>query len=286
MGFLSTSALLTGWSSAALLAHEPFTIGGNAAAGEYATSTLIGQNPTTPGYSGAWDKPGFAANQGPQSNGLSYSNSSGTLATSGGGVYVSDNNIRLGRNLSAPVTASTNATIYLSFLMKMDSVAGVYRSIELHNGGFDDGPNRVLQVGHGSGGDFIDGNSNYGLRLFNSSSFRVDLGAADAAVNLFVLRFDLSDQNNGDSLTIWRNPTLGVEPGSSSGSLSGFNMEFDRTSFSRFGATAPPEGPYTGYDVDEFRLGSTFASVTPIPEPSAAILFSMVALGMGLHRRR
>jgi hypothetical protein len=271
-----------------MIAYEPFAIGGDPSAGEYTTSTnLLSQNPTTPGYSGTWNKPGFASSDVfPQTGGLNYSNGSGALATAGGGVYTSGDSRRTGRALSAPITGSTGATIYLSFLIKMDSVAGVYRSFELHNGGFDDGPHRVFQIGHGSGGDFIDGNTNYGLRLFNSSDFRIDLGAADDQVNLFVVRFDLSTVSNGDSITVWRNPTLGVEPGSSTGSLSGFDIAFDRNTISRFGAEAPPEGPYTGFDVDEIRYGTTYAAVTPIPEPSSAMLISLVTLGIGLRRRR
>jgi hypothetical protein len=285
---LLTSSLFPSMAGAALVAYEPFLIGGDPSLGQYTTTTsLLSQNPTTLGHSGNWDKPGFAATDVfAQTGGLNYSNGSGTLATAGGGVYTSGDNRRTGRNLSAPITHSTGATIYLSFLIKMDSVTGVYRSFELHNGGFDDGANRVFQIGHGSGGDFINGNSNYGLRLFNSGDFRIDLGAADDQVNLFVVRFDLSDASNGDSLTVWRNPTLGLEPGTSSGTLSGFDIQFDRNTISRFGPVAPSEGPYTGFDVDEIRYGTTFASVTPIPEPSTGLLMPLLALGLGLRRRR
>jgi hypothetical protein len=285
---LLASILFPLWATAALVAYEPFLAGEDPSLGQYTTTTsLLSQNPTTLGYTGNWDKPGFAsADVFVQTGGLGYTNGSGSLLTAGGGLYTSGDSRRTGRTFSDPVTSSTNTTLYLAFLMKMDSVAGVYRSFELHDGGFDDGANRVLQLGHGSGGDFIDGNTNYGIRLLNSGDLRIDLGAADDQVNLFVLRFDLSNASSGDSLTVWRNPTLGVEPGSSGGTLSGFDIQFDRNTISRFGGEAPAEGPYTGFDVDEIRLGTTFASVTPIPEPSPAMLISFVALGIGFRRRR
>lgn len=64
-GLLLTSPLLSRSSLVALIAYRPFAIGGNAAAREYHIGTLIGQNPATLGYSGAWDKPGFVSTSAP-----------------------------------------------------------------------------------------------------------------------------------------------------------------------------------------------------------------------------
>ncbi len=233
----------------ALAAEDHFLAGGNPAAGEYATGNLGGQNPTLTGWSTAWIK---ASNGDVQLSAIPLSYTG--LQSSGGRISVPDGT-RSGRVLSAPLTAATAGTVYLSLLLRMDGDdAARYRAFELHGGGFDDGAHRTLQLGQNAG-DF--GHINYGLRVLNNSALRADLGAVDAEVNLFVIKFVLSAADNADSLTVWRNPGNlgGVEPPGGA-TLSGFNLTFDRTSFAHFLQGA-------GFSADELRIGSTWAAVTP-----------------------
>jgi hypothetical protein len=58
-------------------------------------------------------------------------------------------------------------------------------------------------------------------------------------------------------------------------------MTFDRNTVARFGTTANTE-----YKFDELRFGDDFASVTPIPEPSAGILAGFAGLALAFRRRR
>ncbi len=260
-------------SHAILTAGDSFLTGGS----DYtAGSNLSGQNPGVSGWTGGWS----GADQTPdvQASGLSYAG----LQSSGGSVasMVGDANGRSGRTLSTGYTDSTMGTVYVSFLMQLELDSG-FRAFELHNGAANDG-NRQLELGLGGSAGFDAGSgtgTNFGLRLFNSESFRLNLGVADTAVNLFVLRFDFGTTNDSDVLTVYRNPTPGAaEPAVATGTLDTFNMQFDTTTFARF---ADSQGAW-----DELRIGDDFASVTPVPEPGAAILALVPLTGLLLRRRR
>jgi len=271
-----TALLSAPLGHAAVTAYDPFLIGATPASGQYTVGNLQPQGPTVTGFTGTWIN-----DTGPDvsATGLSYTNPSGSLVTSGGSISTGDGG-RVGRVLSAPVTDSSNTTLYMSVLLQLASVSNNYKSFELHNLGFNDGSNRTLQLGQAS--DFINGTTNYGIRLFSNDLIRLDLGAANTTVNLFVIKFVLSTANNGDSITVFRNPAMGgAEPGTNSGVLSGFNMTFDRTSLARFqGVNAE------SIAADEIRFGDSFADVTPIPEPSSALLLVTAVLGLAIRRRR
>ena len=240
--------------SPGVLAEDHFLSGASPALGEYGAGGLSGQNPLLAGWSTAWSKPAYSNGdaQG-HPTGLTYPG----LQTAGGRGYVPDGT-RAGHVLSSPFTASSAGTFYLSLLLQLESDdSGKYRSFELHTGGYDDVANRTLQLGQ-SGANF--GTTGYGLRVLNNDTLRADFGPVGTAVNLFVLRFDFTTVAEGDSITVWRNPTNlgGIEPAGGT-TLSGFNFTFDRVSFahwvSAFGSPA--------LAFDEIRLGTNWAAVTP-----------------------
>ncbi len=47
------------------------------------------------------------------------------------------------------------------------------------------------------------------------------------------------------------------------------------------GATTRP-----GFTIDEFRVGATWADVTPVPEPATAVMLGLTGLGFALFRRK
>jgi hypothetical protein len=262
---------------AALIGADPFLNGPNPAAGEY-QGQIPGQNPAIAGWTGPWTLPGWGTPNNLYSAlpGLTY----GSLITTGGRAEATPFT-RTGRNLVTPYADASSGTVYLSFLMQVpDSNISHYRAFELHSGGYDDGANRKLQLGI-HGGDLM-GNGNFGLRLFNNNSFKVDLGASDTDVNLFVLKFSFSTDFDADTLTVWRNPASlgGAEPVGGQ-TLTGFNLSFDRTTLAYFesGFGNP------SMSFDELRLGTTWASVTPIPEPASVGLLALGALMLALRRR-
>jgi hypothetical protein len=231
-------------------AYDGFQTGNpaTATAAQYSAAGVGNQNPGIAGWTGAWSN--GSGNSTVNATGLTYAG----LRTLGGRL-ITPTGARSGRVLSQPVNSATTGTRYLSFLLRIDSdTPAAYRAFELHNGGFVDGTHRVLQLGQSST-DF--GNANIGLRVANNNSLRLNLGAFDTAVNLYVIRFNLSSAANSDSLTVWRNPASlgGAEPGGGQ-TLTGLNLAFDRTTLAHF--TTSPD-----ITLDEMRWGSTWRSVTP-----------------------
>jgi hypothetical protein len=101
--------------------------------------------------------------------------------------------------------------------------------------------------------------------------------SANANVNFFVLRFDFGSSNN-DSVRGYTNPSLTGEPGSADGLLSATDLSFDRLSLANFADGGVLQ-------VDEIRIGTTYASV--VPEPSTlALALAGVAASLGSLRRR
>ena len=265
---LAAAALCSaGTAHAALLAEDQFLTGGS----NYATSSnILGQGPATFGFTGNWLN--FTGTAAPVDTGLTY----GGLVTDGGALALSGGNNRTGRLIDSPVTASTTGTVYLSFLMELSAVSNQYKALELHNGGFDDNTNRNFRLGNGGGANGFS-NTDYGFRIAGGSNQL--LGAGDTDTNLFVVRFDLSDAAASDSVTVYRNPTNLISEAANTGvTLAGQDIAFDRISVAMF----------TGELVtfDEFRLGTTFNSVVPIPEPGSLALLGAGGLCLLARRRR
>lgn len=134
----------TAQMQAAIIAEDPFLANHptNPGSGEYTGNGLGGQNPTLTGWGGAWDKRSTHDVIG-NPMGLSYPG----FASSGGCGSAPDGT-RSGHPLAAAYDDGTEATVYLSVLMKMDQDApGPHRTMELHYGGYDDGPHRKFQLG-------------------------------------------------------------------------------------------------------------------------------------------
>jgi opacity protein-like surface antigen len=260
---------------AALTVYEPFRVGSTPASGEYTTTQITGQGPIVGGYLGNWINGNATATV--TANGLNFPG----LLTTDGALLASSGASREGRLLSSPFNAATVGTFYLSVLIDLSvSSGGNYKAFELHNGGFNDGTNRILQIGQGGTGTDFAGTTNFGLRLFSNDSFRINLGLADTDTNLFVVRFDLSAVNNADVVTVYRNPTsLDLEPLVPAGTLTNFNLAFDRTSVGNFQANGD------SITVDEIRIGDTYSSVLPVPEPATGALV-LLGTAMALRRRR
>jgi hypothetical protein len=266
------AALCAASANAAIVAYDGFVTGTDPSAGEYTvgTSVLGGQNPTVTGWTGQWNL--GTGNGNILSAGLNYTG----LTTTGGAVQ-SEGNARFGRDLTTAFSNSTSGTFYMSVLIQVTAVNTSYRSFELHNGGLSD-ENRTLQIAVGEGAT----GSNFALRINNDDTKKIDLGANDTAVNLFVMKFDFSTSSNSDTVTLWRNPEdLTSESGSTiDANLTGFDMQFNITSLARFSSGGV-------ILMDELKIGQTWADVAAVPEPSTfALLGGFVALGICLVRRR
>lgn len=275
---LVATAAFSSTSHAALTVVDQFLTGPTPSAGQYATGSVTGQNPTVTGFTGAWTRVGNDAQV--TGSGLTFSNGSGTVA-SAGGALTAVNGTRGYHSLTSTITDSTSGIFYMSVLLKLNNTdSGAYRAFELFNGGTADA-NRRLSLGAGPAANF-GSTTNFGFKV-NETTVGPSLGAVDASgAHLFVMKFDLSATAGADKLTVWQDPAnLGSEAGSGAGAtLSGFNMAFDRVALSSFVGLG--SSTITG---DELRMATTWQDVTTVPEPSAALLGGLGMLCL-LRRRR
>ena len=188
IAFLSVPALFATAlpTSAALIAYDPFLSGSNSAAGEYVPGSLAGQNPAVTGFLGAWYS--FYGDASAATNALAYTNASGAVVSTGGSGQASSD-CWLRRYFSTPVTHASTGTVYVSFMLQLQSTdASVYRAVRLSQD-----TSSSAEVGLNTA---IFGNSHLNLRLLESVALQLDLGAPDGAVNLFVLKFKRERSDN------------------------------------------------------------------------------------------
>lgn len=284
---VSGPLLAAGISQAALTSHESFS--------GYTSGIQIddGANipsPSVSGYTGNWTATNFGTQQPSITTGsLTYGDAL-YLGSSGdkvgvpnntiGGEITSSNSGRVYRSLdsSLAVTSTTQGVLYLSFLFQSGQQTGgtTYQTLHLNQGTNGDA-NRAFDIGITDNGA-LDGNEfGFGVNDNYGVGTSQELGAANATVNLFVVKFDLSASANSDSVTAWLNPTLGGVGDPSGGlTVSGVNLVWNTLMLSDY------DGNSASWD--EIRWGTDFNSVT-VPEPGAALLGGLGALSL-LRRRR
>ena len=270
-------------AQAQVLASDPFLTGGS----NYTVGNITGQNPTVTGFTGAWFQDIGSNNGSVTATPLSYSGTTGYSQTAGGGALnQSVQDSRSGRALTAPVVSAltaTSGTVYMSFLMKLPSVAG-YQAVELGNNA---DTQRFLQIGYSSFGDFSN-STNFGVTLNSTGGGGItgSLGVADTNTHLFLLQLNLGSGST-DTMSVWEDPTSvtgGVVV--SSGlqvNLSGFSVA-QTPNFLDIGNFG---GGSAGYQVGEVRIGQTLADVTVPEVPTSTMAFlGLGALVVMMIRRR
>lgn len=259
-------------AQSAVISHESFT---GYTAGELPDNSA----PAVAGYTGNWGSFNWGNQQPAVTTGsLTYSNpsylgSSGDRVTvpfnTSGGEITIDNSGRAHRSLDSllAVTTGTSGVLYLSFLFQTGNETGgsIYQSLAL-NQGINGDTGRAFDLGA------------YNTSTFNfaANGTTTSLGAIDANVHLFVVKFDLSTAAGGDSVTTWIDPTLGAGDPSGGLTVSGQDLTWDTLMLSDY------EGSSAAWD--EIRWGTDFNSVT-VPEPASALFASIGLVGL-LKRRR
>lgn len=214
--------------------------------------------------------------------GLAYDN----FATSGNKLTVTTGTA-LFANLTTPFNVPANSVgeIWGSFIMSTSNTGG-------------DAALSLYQVSSPTASD----NALASIGLINSGDARLIAGrsmegggniglvTADIPVNqqnLYVFRITI-DTNAGavESGTFWVNPT--IASGMTVGDLgTGFSIGLTNTGLSGVAAIGLYTTGSNAAVFDEIRLGSTLASVTPVPEPSTyAAVLGVLALGLIVVRRR
>jgi len=252
--FLTIAMLSALPARAALIASDQFTD---------TESTLAGNTGGT-GWSAAWTGSGQTV----VATSLQYTDSNGAiLPTAGGAVNFGGNNTESFRVLTAGL-GTDGTTIYMSFLAQITS--GDYAGIALFNGTnevfFAGKPFGATNFGYekGGGGDRVTA-ANSPVTSLSLLVYKIEFGAGTTLGN--------------ERVSLFVNPTLGTEPTTISVSNNFPTFAFDRIRISS-GLNA-----VTG-QVDEFRMGTTYLDVAPVPEPSAALLSALGVFGLAVRRRR
>jgi hypothetical protein len=267
---------------ATLLSHDSFS---GYTLGELPSTT----SPAVTGYTGNWTDIDFGDQEPSVTAGsLTYANplylgSSGDRVTvpvnPGGNEIEANDSGRVFRLLdsSLAVTDSTVGTRYLSFLFQSGQQSGAttYQMLSLYSTNTTD-PNRNFDIGLTTNGSQPGTNYNFGVdNVYTSTGV-----AANTSVRLLVVKFDLSATAGADSVTVWVDPTLGAGESIGGTVVSGKTITFDRLTFSDY------DGNSAAWD--EVRWGTTFDSVSAVPEPSAFAAFAGLAglAAVGLRRSR
>ena len=299
MKHLFTNATLflsiCGGLDAALINYLPFD--GTAAAGleGYQTNTsgssvasFQSQNDRTDTYQFASSSP------------LTYGTLQSTASYGVGGGAFTRSNI----DVSAGNGTAWNASTSSPFTFRNIDRGSLWNSVLLRDD-VDDTQTMLYSMGTGGtvnteqGSQYLFGisgadNGAYTVRYKSDDNTITDqalsLNMATGQTDFLLFNIEFGDGTGNITYNFWLNPTLGAGgPGTADFTQSVAWSVFDTNSSDQVGIDSfyfkPGNGNNNG-SIDEFRLGTDFASVTPVvPEPSALLLGSIGAMIM-LRRRR
>ncbi len=222
----------------------------NGYTGDWTTIDFGNLHPDTRAGSLAYGGAGYAAGVSGHIGLPSYTGGIG--AGNSGRMY------RLLAGTSLVVTSNTVGTRYLSFLYQSGQEAGatIYQMLDLYNGNTADA-NRTFAAGLTQNGGNTGSEYDFGVNEAYSSTGV----AADTAVHLFVVKFELSASDFSDSVTVWIDPTLGAGEPAGGITVSGQNIAFDRLSISSYSG-----GNSAAWD--EIRWSTNFDGVTIVAPPA------------------
>jgi hypothetical protein len=248
---------------ASIIAYEPFAYNSGIANGATATGT---------GFSGTWNI------------------GQGSLTTTPGldlaGLPTTANSAKAGgptralESLAAPITTGTT---YVSFLLQ-----GTGNSGGDAVGFILSGSTGSLFVGYGGGFTqtetlFGMGTIDSGNTWANPTSFTSAGPISNTALNYLVLQTTVGSPG----VSLWINPAVEAVASASLGSANLVFSNLSLESITGFGYNAIGGALPI---LDEVRIGTSFADVAGVPEPSTAALVGLGALGLGvfalLRRRR
>lgn len=253
------------------------------------------------------------------SNPLSY----GSLITtptyiSGGGEFLRSNATFSANNTS---TWGLNGLVSSTF-DRQDIDRGSYWNSFLYRDDNNNGNALVYALGNG-GSNFIgfsdlsDNTFLFGVQASNNGPYTVtyksgdfdDMGTMDpmddddakvsqvlgvnstvGQTDFLVTNIEFGDGTGNIIYSLWINPTLGPGgPGVADFTVSVPWSNFASNSSIQAGIDSAFFNPGSGLgdgSIDEFRQGTTFAAVAPIPEPSVASLFSLIVASSVIRRRK
>lgn len=304
LGLLALSLILPASAPAALLVYEGFDY-------PVAPNGVSGQNGGL-GFDNAWDSP---ANSGDIIAGsMSYTDGGGRSLVTAGNTYFGDaTTVAVGTAGSTTITnfrtmdtaingaaAGGATTLYVSVLAEQTTGAGRAMNFAIFtnvaNNGIYTSQERI-SIGHGTNtpsagldpytwGAFVFGNGNNGAlpQVIGSNYSNVSMYNSTFAV----LRIDVNASGLDERYRLYLNPSLDAEPGAAEVDFFRDSLvsldEIDRIRPFAGGSNATLGAAQS--NLDEIRIGTAWADVTPfVPEPSATLL-GLAGLGLALIRRR
>ena len=268
--------------NATLLVYDGFNT--NTSTPPYYTAGLLGNGATGQSYAGTgfasggkWTTSGTPVfDVGTSSSALTYA---GVASNDTGGVYSTNVGGRDVANLAAPLTG--NNTYYISLMMKNTLVSGDYRAFELASGSSD--ASRIIAVG--ANADTSTSGAYWGMRVNNGSAQHITTVAATANATVFaVIKLTYSTTAGNSSATLWIDPT-----NLSSETLSGTTNSVTFTGLTFADATNIRFAQFNTFSTsywDEVRIGTSWADVTPVPEPATWGLLAFGLASTVIFRRR
>ena len=239
---LSLDAQQTWQGTLVLLAHEPFV----------GTGKLLGSSGGS-GWAGDWTGSGTRIQQ---TGGTSLASPVGQLDSSGGAAQLQVSallsSVTASRDLPAPLGAD-GSTTWFSFLLEPQRVSvSDFLGLE-----FGSSSAKKAFAGY-NGGQFIVGE----VGAFNSPAVS-GISASAGVDTLLVVR--VQHQAGNDTLTLYVNPTPGAA--SPDGGLS-TSTALDLGSYTHVGISGGNGLGINSARLDEVRIGTTYADVTPFQGPT------------------
>ncbi|MCC5830506.1 MAG: PEP-CTERM sorting domain-containing protein [Phycisphaeraceae bacterium] len=257
-------------ASAALLSHESFET--------YSEGSAISGANDGQGWTGAWAGQAAATIAG---TGLSYSG--GDINIDGGGQalrILGDSN----NNMATRTFAPQSDTFYFSFLFQSPT-AGAETERDFFQVWLSDGSYSGTNSASVAHDQFSGATHRFLARIAKNSGgpFFNDLDTVVNETYLVVGKVSKTGDSgaNFDRVDIFINPTTLTEPAVSSVFDTG---DTNRSSMSVLGIRTALLESTDEYLLDEFRIGTTWASV--IPEPGSLAIAMMLGGAMLLRRRR
>lgn len=221
------------------------------------------------GFGGAYTGAGNVVGQG-----LNY----GNLQTAGGAFTTAGNNSGAFRLLGTPINTDTAGPVYVSFLSAVgQGTVPDYAGLSFFSNGTND---EELFLGKPTG------SGNYGFDVSGVAG-GVQTGSVAAATTPAFLVYRLNFTPTGETIDFFANPTPGgTLPATPSATFTIPQGSFADALTSLRLQSGNGAGGATPFSFDEIRIGSTYASVSPVvPEPGALGLAAACAAA-GLRRRR
>jgi len=259
---LACGLLVAQNAQAGLLAYEGFDY----AAGTITTSGALNGGS---GWSGGWQIVDNSAGAGAIVNGNLLPSGS-NLVANGNSIsvgYNSGNGARFGRFLDTSASGvfadyldsngnigKDGTTLYMSFVMK--SAVSQFYELEFKKGDLGDA-GRLGGIGNDAGNNAVN------LRSHNGAMTQIIPG--DTNANLYVVKFDFLAGDN-DTVSVFANTALGAEPATPT------LLKTECGDMSLSGISLAEYFSSGNMNVDEIRIGTTYASVTPTPEPGTITL--------------